>query len=462
MPPAIVARHLEKVLAAESIAFEPAAIRVLSRAAEGSMRDGLSLLDQAIAYGGGGVDEAAVREMLGAVETDYVLRLLEALAVNDGPALFAEARAMSERNIASDAALQELGVCLHDIALLQSVPSAVADDHPDRDRLAELARQIDPETTQLYYQIAIQGRTDLPLAPDEFAGFSMTLLRMLAFAPVMSGAAGGAGAAKAPTGAGGGGGGSSRVAPSAALTRAPTGPTGPTRAAMPESTRITTPVPARSAMAEPVRPSMPVPATPLAITEPAHPADAAPAQTATPTASGNERSGAAVADDLLAAVSGNSAAVAGAPNSNPAELSDADSRINQWPRWVAESGLTGLAQQLAYNAELKSHRVAGSVLEVDLGLAESNRHLAEKMHHDKLRDALVNTLGVPVRVKIELGGAGESSMAAVDKRARQQLQDDATANFNQDPFVRDTVRLFDARIRAQTIQPVTGQQGTKR
>ncbi|MBK9605633.1 MAG: DNA polymerase III subunit gamma/tau [Betaproteobacteria bacterium] len=183
LPPPIVARQLEHVLTQEGIGFEPGAIRVLARAAQGSMRDGLSLLDQAIAYGSGGVEEAVVRQMLGAVETDYVLRLLEALAESDGERLFGEARAMAERNLAFDAALQDLAVCLHDIALLQTVPGAIPDDQPGRDRLVELARRLDPETVQLDYQIAVQGRNDLSIAPDEFAGFSMTLLRMLAFAP---------------------------------------------------------------------------------------------------------------------------------------------------------------------------------------------------------------------------------------------------------------------------------------
>ena len=147
------------MLTQEGIEFEPGAIRVLSRAAQGSMRDGLSLLDQAIAYGGGSApEEAPVRAMLGAVETDYVLRLLEALAVRDGRALVDESRAMSERNIALDSALQELGVALHDFALLQTVPDAVADDHPDRERLADLAgssiRRRSSSTTRLPCRVA--------------------------------------------------------------------------------------------------------------------------------------------------------------------------------------------------------------------------------------------------------------------------------------------------------------------
>ena len=120
-----------------------------------------------------------------------------------------------------------------------------------------------------------------------------------------------------------------------------------------------------------------------------------------------------------------------------------------------------MAQQLAYNAELKAHRRTPTGIELDLALGEANRHLAERGYQDKLSEALRGALGAPVRLKVEIGGAGETSMAAQDKRARQELQDKATASFNDDPFVKDALRLFDARIRPQSIQPVPTQQGTK-
>ena len=125
------------------------------------------------------------------------------------------------------------------------------------------------------------------------------------------------------------------------------------------------------------------------------------------------------------------------------------------------SGLTGLAHQLAYNAEPGEHRATPTGIELQLTVPESLRHLAEKMHQDKVRDALVNTLGVPVRLTIEIGGAGESSAAAADRRARAKAQEDAAAGFNADPFVRDALRLFDGRVRPQTIQPVSGPAASK-
>jgi len=145
----------------------------------------------------------------------------------------------------------------------------------------------------------------------------------------------------------------------------------------------------------------------------------------------------------------------------PAVIEAADAAISDWPGWVAQCRLSGLAHQLAYNAELKAHRQTPTGIEMDLALTESNRHLAERAYQDKLREALSAALGAPVRLHIEMGGEGSGSMAAQERRARQLLQENATASFNDDPFVRDAVRLFDARVRPQSIQPVTTQQGNE-
>jgi DNA polymerase-3 subunit gamma/tau len=183
MPPGHVAGHLKKVLEAEQVPFESGALNLLARAAAGSMRDALSLTDQAIAYGSGRIEEQQTRDMLGTVDQAYLFPLLESLADGEGVRLMQEAEAIAGRSLSFDAALQDLALLLQQIALAQAVPEAVAEDLPERARLFALAERIDPETVQLYYQIATLGRRDLELAPDEFAGFSMTLLRMLAFAP---------------------------------------------------------------------------------------------------------------------------------------------------------------------------------------------------------------------------------------------------------------------------------------
>ena len=182
--------RLQHVLEAESIRYEPAALPLLARAAQGSLRDALSLLDQAIAHGAGSVGEESVHAMLGVVGRDPLYAVLRALAGQDGAALVAEAARMAERSLSFEAALQDLASLLHRISLVQTVPDALGDDDPDRAVIEELSRQFSADDLQLYYQIAIQGRADLGLAPDEHAGFTMTLLRMLAFAPAAEAAAG--------------------------------------------------------------------------------------------------------------------------------------------------------------------------------------------------------------------------------------------------------------------------------
>ena len=183
LPPALIASHLVHVLEQEHIDFETGALNLVARAAQGSMRDALSLMDQAIAFSSGKIEEAAMRAMLGAIDQGYLFELLFALSGNNGAALLDVADNMATRSVAFDSALQDLASLLHRIALAQTVPSAIADDEPDRERLLDLARAFAPEEVQLHYQIAIHGRAEIDLAPDEYAGFTMTLLRMLAFAP---------------------------------------------------------------------------------------------------------------------------------------------------------------------------------------------------------------------------------------------------------------------------------------
>jgi DNA polymerase-3 subunit gamma/tau len=183
MPRAAIVARLEKILPEEKITFDAEALALIARAASGSMRDALSLLDQAIAHGEGRLNSAGVREMLGTVDETYLLRLLEAVAAGDGPALASIADEMQARSLAFGGALQDLASLLLRVTLAQTVPEALEQDLPERERIVGLARTLDPELVQLCYQIALQGREDLPLAPDEHAGFLMTMLRMLVFRP---------------------------------------------------------------------------------------------------------------------------------------------------------------------------------------------------------------------------------------------------------------------------------------
>nr|WP_314592415.1 DNA polymerase III subunit gamma/tau [uncultured Neisseria sp.] len=179
-----VAEHLAHVLDRENIPYQPQALQLLGRAAAGSMRDALSLLDQAIAMGSGKVAEQDVRQMIGAVDKQYLFELLEGIINQNGEALLEKAQEMSARAIGFDSALAELAMLLQRLALIQTIPSALANDDPERETLLRLSQALSGEQIQLYYQCAIHGKQDLPLAPDEYAGFVMTLLRMLAFAPL--------------------------------------------------------------------------------------------------------------------------------------------------------------------------------------------------------------------------------------------------------------------------------------
>ncbi|MEI7447065.1 MAG: DNA polymerase III subunit gamma/tau, partial [Burkholderiales bacterium] len=181
LPPPLVARHLATVLEAEAVPFEPAALAQLGRAAAGSMRDALSLLDQAIAYGGGRVEETAVREMLGVVDRRDLERILEALCAGDGRALVGVADDMLSGNAPFERTLLDLAALLQRIALAQV--GVVPDDGAGDDAPSRWAPRVAAEDLQVWYQIAIHGARDLPLAPDPHAGFSMTLLRLLAFRP---------------------------------------------------------------------------------------------------------------------------------------------------------------------------------------------------------------------------------------------------------------------------------------
>ena len=187
MAPQTVQEHLVDVLARESIPAEPAALRLLARAARGSMRDALSLADQAIAFGAGVIEEAGVRQMLGAVDRGHAVRIVEALAAGDGAALIAAIDALRALGLSPGGTLEELAALLQQMAVLQAVPEAVDATDPDAPTAVRLAGILAPDETQLLYSIVLHGRAEIGLAPDEYSGLVMVLLRMLAFKPPGSG-----------------------------------------------------------------------------------------------------------------------------------------------------------------------------------------------------------------------------------------------------------------------------------
>ena len=350
--------HLGYILQQEGSAAEPVALRLVARAAQGSMRDALSLLDQAIAYAGGKVSEEAVRAMLGAIDQDYLFKLLDGLAQQDLKAMLAVAGEMESRSLSFDSALQDLATLLHQIALAQSAPEALGQDLPERERILALAQQFDAEELQLHYQIALHGRRDLALAPDEYAGFSMSLMRMLAFRPA-------------------------------------------------EASAVAAPPPAKKK-----------PEAQIA----RDPASAVPA----PAPSG-ARSGAAVA---AAAASG------------PAFDGD-------WPSLANQLKVSGVARQLAQQSELRGFD--GESME--LGLAFSAKHLADRTYQDKLRVALQEHFGKRVALKIVIGEISGNTAAVQAQSERQARQGKALEAIQGDAFVRDLMDTFDATIVSDSVKP---------
>jgi DNA polymerase-3 subunit gamma/tau len=183
MPPEVVHEHLERVLKAEGVVHDEGSLRLLARAARGSMRDGLSLADQAIAFGGGTLTRDAVRAMLGSVDRSHASRFVRALAARDGRAVLAGVDALREHGLSAEGALEEMTALLQQMAVEQAVPGALPDTDPDSAETRELAALLPADETQLLYSLVLNGRQELKFAPDSYAGLTMVLLRLLAFAP---------------------------------------------------------------------------------------------------------------------------------------------------------------------------------------------------------------------------------------------------------------------------------------
>jgi DNA polymerase III subunit gamma/tau len=183
MPSASISEYMEKILKEEAINYEINAIYLIAKAANGSMRDALSILDQGIAYCSGTIEEATIKKMLGAIDQSYLFNLIQAVIDQDGQKVIEIAKHMDERNLSFEAALNDLANLIQIISVTQAIPESLEVSYLDRDQVIALSKKISAEQLQLLYQITILGRRDLYLAPDEYAGFTMTLLRMLSFAP---------------------------------------------------------------------------------------------------------------------------------------------------------------------------------------------------------------------------------------------------------------------------------------
>ncbi len=418
LSPPVIGARIAFILGEEGIASDAAGVALIARAAQGSLRDGLSLLDQAIAFGGGEVKESVVRTMLGTVDREYVYRIADALAAGDGTALLAESDALAARGLASGLALDEIASLFHRIAVAQVVPAA-ASAFDDAGRVSGFATRFSPEAAQLGYQIATQGRADLALAPDEATGVAMALLRMLAFAPADAAAASASPAA--PRG--------ERPAPPARAGAAPPG--GAASASTAGAAPVTPATAARGAAASAAASNVAsiVPATrsgPAAALDAARSPAAAPSPMGPP-ASGTEATAVAPREVLPL----------------PVEPSD-------WAAFVAALKLTGMAAQLAAQTELVA--IAGNVL--TLALPVSAKHLADKAFSDRLKVALDQATGRKLLLAFEVGAPTDASLAATERRQRAQAQAEREAAFREEPFVRDLVARFDGEVKAHTIAPL--------
>jgi DNA polymerase-3 subunit gamma/tau len=353
IPSPVIAGYLQQVLEKEKISGESSALQLLARAARGSMRDALSLLDQAIAHNAGKITEAGVREMLGAIDQTYLFEILRALLKRDGVALIAQAEQMASRSLSLEAALQDLATLLQRIALAQTVPEAIGMDMPERPLILELAHAFNPQDVQLFYDIALRGRNEIDLAPDEQAGFSMTLLRMLAFMPADSTA--------------------------------------------PHSHEN------KSSKSMPQQPSLLEAG-----------GESVPAKTAT------------------------------------------DSRLKKnsfdedWPTLVAQLKLGGMAKMLAQHCELVSYSSDG----LKLRIPEPHKHLLEKSYQEKLKLALYDYFGERIPVTFAIGNGSGNSPAERDNREKQERQMRAIQAIEKDPFVRELVENFDAKVIDSSIKSI--------
>ncbi|HET9976462.1 MAG TPA: DNA polymerase III subunit gamma/tau [Burkholderiaceae bacterium] len=401
----VVAEHLQHVLRAENVGYDDGSIRLLARAARGSMRDALSLTDQAIAYAGGRLDADAVRAMLGSVDRAHADRFVRALAARDGRAVLAGIDALREHGLSAAGTLEELAGLLQQMAIEQAVPGALPDTDPDAAAARDLAALLPADETQLLYSFVLHGRAELNLAPDAYAGLAMILLRLLAFAP---GAAG-----PAPP---------QRVAPP----RVAAAPVPSAVAGAVPSAALAKPVPqavARSPAAPRAAPREPPPWVDDA---PPDEDDAAPLLRPAPPPLK------ATAEPLVSTALG-----------------------ERWASVVAmlaQRGLvSALVRELAFQAELVEQTDGASPR---WRLRVERESLTGAANVDKLRAALAEGLGIAtLQLDVERGATTDTP-ARRDAAAREQRLREAEAIVRGDPFVQEMLAQFpSARIVPGSIKP---------
>jgi DNA polymerase-3 subunit gamma/tau len=464
MPPGQIVGHLENILGQEGISFDAPALRLLAQGAQGSMRDALSLTDQAIAYAAGKVTLDAVQGMLGSLDQAYLVRMLDALAVRDAKALLDIVDEMAARSLSWSSALQDLGTLLNRIAIAQTVPSAVPDDLPERDDIVRLAPMFSPEDVQLYYQIVVHGRHELGLAPDEYSGFTMTLLRMLAFAPIDGGgiavaapapSAARAASAATASSAGAAATAASSAAASAAAARSASAPA--ITKAPPSTVAASTSAekPASRAMAALAAARASKILTPAPSVQAANAFETAETPSAVPinsvsapmlTAAMATSTDANANANVDANVPSRSTANAGATVTATATAGGLD-----WPVLVKQLSVRGVARQLAMQSELLSHEDNGQAVSIRIRVPLDT--LLSAGSKEKLMTALSEHLGKNVQLDTEIGATTVTAHAAdVAEEAQRQRQAEQTVQ--EDPFVQTLMREFGATIVPGSVRPL--------
>ena len=424
MAPETVLGHLTQVLQAESVAADVQALRLLARAARGSMRDALSLTDQAIAFGGGQLQEANVRQMLGSVDRAHVFALIDALAAGDGRTVVETCEALRVQGLSAATTLEDMSMVLQRMAVVQAVPgmSDSAATDPDAERTAALALRMPADETQLLYSLCLQGRQELGLAPDEYAGLTMVLLRLLAF--------------KAPASAG-----AAPAEKKTLLTDLPqterSAPLHAAPATPPPSPAKPTPLgtpPAAAGMRLPVRDMQ---ASPRETAVPAvpPPAESSQALLAVPVRQPAQNPGPAAAP---------APGAPSVPEVVPTEEGDHWQQCVQ--QLLASDAIQSLTRELALQSQLVARDEGNWLIRVE------RESLNNPNSRERLQKALA-TLGQEVTLTVELGRITDSpARRAAAAAAERQLA--AEAVILNDPYVQQLMQNFGAKIVPGSIKPI--------
>ena len=458
MPPETVLDHLQQVLAAEAVPAELQALRLIARAARGSMRDALSLTDQAIAFGDGQLQEAGVRQMLGAVDRAYVFRLIDALARADGAALMETIDSLRTHGLNAASTLEEMTGLLQRMAVLQAVPSRSHEgeaDDPDAAEIQRLADALPADETQLLYSLCLHGRAELGLAPDEYAALSMVLLRLLAFKP--PGAATAAAAEKktlksgpepvrAPSPA------ALRVAAPrpVATVSAPERP-----AAAPRTSPPPSPAPVRATAPVPAATPTPAPQSDAASDDDRLDPDAAPSPPPWDDDAPSAPVQAPMPQRVLAVpvrdhgpsdrLDQRREVPSGGASAEPETTAEGDFWLVTVQALVQAEAVTALARELALQSQLVARDAGRWVLRVE------RESLTQGGSRDRLSAAL-QAHGHGVELAIEVGPVRDSPARRLAAAASAR-QVEAERLIMEDPFVQSMVRDFGGKIVPGTLKP---------